>query len=139
MPASPATPRALLRAVLQAGAEALRARLGAAAQALLLALLLRLLARTDAAWDLEPEEWDEADESPRAWIILPTMGRAPHAACIEAGLVPDWILPGIRNRGMRPLAAHPRPRIITRPARAPPRHPTSCPDPLPPGSGNARP
>jgi hypothetical protein len=52
------------------------------------------------------------------------MGRAPHAACIEAGLVPDRILPGIRNRGMRP-AARRRPRAP--PARAPPgAHPLPC-------------
>ena len=48
------------------------------------------------------------------------IGRAPHAAVIEAGLVPDWILPGVRNRGMRALGAPAQPRPRTPCVRAPP-------------------
>jgi hypothetical protein len=67
---------------------------------LLLAVLVRLFARTGPAWD---ECADDAAPWPRR-IVMPAIGRAPHAACIEAGLVPDWILPGMRNRGMKPAA-----------------------------------
>jgi hypothetical protein len=121
---TPAT-AAALRTALGAVAVA-RAQFGAGLAALILALLARLLGRADAAWDLSPEhDWDcEYDDeafaySPRAFI-LPTMGSAPHAASVEAGLIPDWILAGVRNRGMRaqPTQARPRPRTL--PARAPP-------------------
>ncbi len=86
---------------------------------LILALLLRLLGRPEPAWIMPPTA--ETDRTPHTRAIYaPAIGRAPHAAVIEAGLVPDWILPGIRNRGMRPAAISPRPPRITRPARAPP-------------------
>ena len=125
MPHSPLPPAAVLRAALRAGAA--DARLGASLAALILALLLRLLARTEAAWHLSPEddEYDDADEyAPDLYALIPrAIGRAPHAACIEAGLVPDWILPGIRNRGMRALPRATPPPHLTLPARAPPaRH-----------------
>jgi hypothetical protein len=92
--------------------------------ALILALLLRLFARKDVAWSLLEDEalYDhEAVYNPRAHAetdfdafafcgvdpdaLHPRpLGRAPHAIWVEAGLVPDWILPGIRNRAMRPHA-----------------------------------
>jgi hypothetical protein len=101
---------------------------GTALAVLILALLVRLFGRTDAAWILLPPDDDyddEYDEYPACTpypyaILVPPVGRAPHAACIEAGLVPDWILPGIRNRGMRPAAIPTRRRPRARPARAPP-------------------
>jgi hypothetical protein len=109
-----ATAHACLRAALVAGAADMRAH---GLVALILALLLRLLDRTALAWDLLPEdaEYDEFDKygpgyapwqyaEGRHALIVPPMGRAPHAACIEAGLVPDWVLPCMPNRGMRPRA-----------------------------------
>lgn len=48
------------------------------------------------------------------------MFQAPHAARIEAALVPDWILPAMRNRRMRSAAAPIRPRRRTRHSRDPP-------------------
>jgi len=108
---------ACLRVALRADAAGARAHLGTGLAALILTLLLRLLARTDAAWDLPPDHED--DSVPHA-LIMPTMGRAPHAAAIEAGLVPDWILTGIRNHGMRPAAALQLRRRRARSARAPP-------------------
>ncbi len=95
-------------------------RLGAGLAALILALLVRLFGRTDAAWDVLPEHvTDHAGTRPHA-ITLPTIGRAPHAEWIESGRFPDWILPGIRNRGMRPAARPTRLRPRALPARAPP-------------------
>jgi hypothetical protein len=116
-PAPQATACACLRVALRA--DAAGARRGAGLAALILALLLRLLARTEAAWDIAPEDTDDLEHTPPA-LVMPAIGRAPHAACIEAGLVPDWILPGIRNRGMRPAASPARLRRRARPARAPP-------------------
>ena len=130
MPHSPAPQAtafayAVTRVALRADAAGARARLGTGIAALILTLLLRLLARTEAAWDILPDDTDEfnyADEfayTPHA-LIMPTMGSAPHAASIEAGLVPDWVLAGVRNRGMRPARAPARLRRRARPARAPP-------------------
>jgi hypothetical protein len=119
LPAPHATARAITHLALQGDVVVARARHGAGLAALILTLLLRLFARTDAAWDLPPEHRTDAEYPPHA-LIMPTMGRAPHAAVIEAGLVPDWILPGIRNRGMRPSARPTRQRRRPRPARAPP-------------------
>ena len=116
---------AVTRVALRADAATARAQLGAGLAALILTLLLRLFARTEAAWDILPEEtedFDYADEyayTPHA-LRMPTMGSAPHAASIEAGLVPDWVLAGVRNRGMRPAMAPARLRRRARPARAPP-------------------
>jgi hypothetical protein len=92
--------------------------------ALILALLLRLFARKQVAWSLledealydhetlyNPREHAETDFDGYAfcgvdpYALHPRpVGRAPHAACIEAGLVPDWVLPCMPNRGMRPHA-----------------------------------
>jgi hypothetical protein len=130
MPHSPAPPAtafayAVPRVALRADAAGARARLGAGIAALILTLLLRLLARTEAAWDILPEDTDDLDDAddyeyaPHA-LRMPTMGSAPHAASIEAGLVPDWVLAGVRNRGMRPARAPARLRRRARPARAPP-------------------
>jgi hypothetical protein len=86
--------------------------------ALILALLMRLLAFGRSAWILpEDEDLDALDlgftevrfvgntDFLNHRIGYCAMGRAPHAACVEAGLVGDWILAGIRNRGMRPADA----------------------------------
>jgi hypothetical protein len=133
-PAAPATAHAVTRVALRADAAAVR--LGAGVVALILTLLLRLLARTEAAWDITPEDPATGEYPPYA-LVLPTMGRAPHAACIEAGLVPDWILPGVRNRGMRPAAAPARRRRRARPVRAPPL-PSPRPCRKPPPTGGRR-
>lgn len=132
MPFPAALHEAYEHTALGAGAGA---RLGAGLAALILALLVRLFGRTGAAWDFSVEyghdDADGAAARPHA-IILPAIGRAPHAAWIESGRVPDWILPGIRNRGMRPAAppACLRPHALRRralPARAPPgAHPLPC-------------
>jgi hypothetical protein len=114
--APPATACASLVALRGDGVVA-RALRGGGLAALILVLLARLFGRTEAAWQGFPEEI--AAVAPRG-IIVPAVGRAPHAACIEAGLVPDWILPGIRNRGMRPGAVPARLRRRARPVRAPP-------------------
>jgi hypothetical protein len=117
-PAPQATAHACLRAALRADAASARARLGAGIAALILTLLLHLLARTEAAWDIIPE-YDHDEELPPHALAMPTMGRAPHAAAFEAGLVPDWIFTS-RNRGMRPAARPLRLHPRARPARAPP-------------------
>ena len=127
MPLLTATAEAHQRTALAVAAEL---RLGAGLTALILALLVRLFGRTDAAWDFRPEYANDhanhADACPYA-SGMPTIGRAPHAAFIEAGRVPDWILPGIRNRGMRPAARPTRLRPRALPARAPPgAHPLPC-------------
>ncbi len=120
-PAPPATARAITHVALQGDVVVARARHGAGIAALILSLLLRLLARTQAGWDFPPQHHDNPAPAPHA-LAMPTMGRAPHAAVIEAGLVPDWILPGIRNRGMRPAAPPKRLPRRPPPARAPPIH-----------------
>jgi hypothetical protein len=123
-PAPQATAHACLRAALRADAAPARARLGAGIAVLILTLLLRLLTRTEAAWDLSPEYDHDEEYSPHA-LIMPTMGRAPHAAAFEAGLVPDWIFTS-RNRGMRPNRVQPPTPRTPREARAPP---AACPAP----------
>ena len=120
MPSLSTTTDASRRTALAVAAEL---RLGAGLTALILALLVRLFGRTDAAWDFLPEH---ADDHANHAITLPTIGRAPHAFWIESGRFPDWILPGIRNRGMRPSPRPTPPRRNTRPARAPP---PACPAP----------
>jgi hypothetical protein len=118
-PIPPATAYAVLRAALRADAAGLR--LGAGVVVLILALLVRLFGRTEAAWHPLPDDIEDVPQY-ASRIVVPPVGRAPHAGTIEAGLVPDWILPGVRNRGMRPAAAPVRLRRRARPARAPPRH-----------------
>jgi len=115
---TPAKACACLRVALRA--DAMAARVGLAGlEALILVLLARLFGRATATWDIFPDDMDDAAAHPHA-ILMPAIGRAPHAAVIEAGLVPDWILPGMRNRGMRPAALPTRPRRRNRPVRAPP-------------------
>ncbi len=137
MSSLPSIPDARRRAALGAGAELC---LGAGLAALILALLVRLFGRSDAAWHALPEHaYDRANPAGacpyaivKKAIVTSAIGRAPHAAWIESGRVPDWILPGIRNRGMRPAAppARQRPRALRRrtmSARAPPgAHPLPC-------------
>jgi hypothetical protein len=131
MPHAPASPLARTSAAFPAVANA---RPGASLVAIILALLLRILARTEAAWSLpeDDEEFDEYEDehgfdayallgvNPYALHPRP-VGRAPHAIWVEAGLVADWILAGIRNRGMRPLPSPTPPARHTLPVRAPPR------------------
>jgi len=127
-----ATADACLRAALRAGAVDARAH---GLVALILALLLRLLGGAAATWDRFPEDDEYGDEVAQfpAWryaegrhaLVMPPMGRAPHAACIEAGLAPDWVLPGVINRGMRPsrvpVRSRPRAlRLCAASVRAPP-------------------
>jgi hypothetical protein len=115
-------------------------RPGASLVAMLLALLLRLLARADAAWflpedDEDDEEYEDYDEyhgeygfdayaycgASRSALDPRPVGSAPHAIYVEAGLIADWILAGVRNRGMRALPrATPSPRQTLH-VRAPPR------------------
>jgi hypothetical protein len=130
MPHAPAPHLARTSAAFSAVAEL---RPGASLVAMLLALLLRLLARADAAWFLpeEDEDYDEYEDeygfdayafcgASRYALHPRPVGSAPHAIYVEAGLIGDWILAGVRNRGMRALSrATPAPRL-TRPARAPP-------------------
>ena len=132
MSSLPSIPDARRRAALGAGAEL---RLGAGLAALILALLVRLFGRSDAAWHALPEHaYDRANQAGacpyaivKKAIVTSAIGRAPHAAWIESGRVPDWILPGIRNRGMRPAAPPARQRPRALPARAPPgAHPLPC-------------
>jgi hypothetical protein len=131
MPHAPALPLARTSAAISAVAAA---RPGASLVAMILALLLRILARADAAWFLPEDEYDEYEEyedeygfdayafcgaDPYALHPRP-VGSAPHAIYVEAGLIADWILAGVRNRGMRALPrAAPSPHR-TQPARAPP-------------------
>ena len=123
LPPTQATAAACLRAALRADAAAVCVR-GTGLAALIFALLVCLFGRTEAAWFLSPEDMDDVAPAPHAphphGIVIPAIGRAPHAACIEAGLVPDWILTGIHKRGMRPAAIPARLRRRPRPARAPP-------------------
>ncbi len=94
-----------------------RAQRGGGLAALILVLLARWFGRAEAALQGFPDDIEAF--VPRG-IIVPAVGRAPHAACVEAGLVPDWILPGMRNRGMRAGTVPARVRRRARPARAPP-------------------
>jgi len=123
LPPTQATAAACLRAALRADAAAVRVP-GTGLAALILALLVCLLGRTEAAWLLSPEDMADVAPTPHAphphGIVIPAIGRAPHAACIEAGLVPDWVLTCIHKRGMDPAANPARPRRRARPARAPP-------------------
>jgi hypothetical protein len=134
MPPAPAPPLARISAAFPAVAGVRPGPGGLVA--LILALLLRILARAEAAWFL-PEDDDQHDEyeyedeygfdayafcgaDPYALHPRP-VGRAPHAIYVAAGLIADWILAGVRNRGMRPLPIRtPRP-LFARGIRAPPR------------------
>ena len=132
MPSLPTTADARRRTALAVAAEL---RLGAGLTALILALLVRLFGRTDAAWDVLPEHAGDHTSACPYTIIIPAIGRAPHAFWIESGRFPDWILPGIRNRGMRSAARPARLRFRTLPARAPPTPRASQKSPLPLGEG----
>ncbi len=122
MPHSSTATAAALRTALGAVANA-RPQFGAGLAALILALLARLLGRAEAAWDLSTHltDEDEAEHDPDFVYVIPFVGRALHAICVEAGLVPGWIFAGRPCRGMRALPAPrpARPRALS--ARAPPR------------------
>jgi len=113
-----------LHAGLLAGIADSRPRFAAGLEAFILALLFRLFARTEGTRHVSPHIDRDDDRPYDAYAIAsPPMGRAPHAAVVEAGLVPDWVLSGFRNRGMRRAAIPARPRPRARPARAPPAAP----------------
>ena len=129
-PASPAD--ACLHAALRAVAAA-RAALGEGVAALLTALLARLFAE-HAAWatSQDDDEYDDCgfdrvafrDPSRHARpIFQPQIGRAPHDIHVECGQVPGYVMAGVRNRGMRAIAAPARPIAHAFPARAPPTPP----------------
>jgi|GEM_PF-4070543 len=114
----PATARAAPRIALRGEVASARLRFAAGVQALILVLLARLFARDAAAWHISLDALDAGH--PAQYNAVMPMGRAPHAAVVEAGLVPDWVLSGMRNRAMRPAAIPARPRPRARLARAPP-------------------
>jgi len=131
MPHASASPLARTSAAVSAVANA---RPGAGLVALILALLLRLLARTEAAWFLpeDDEEYGEYEDEygfdayaycgANRYALYPRpVGSAPYAIFVEAGLIADWILAGVRNRGMRMLPVPTPPSRHTLPVRAPPR------------------
>lgn len=97
-------------------------------EALLLALLLRLFPRlrpaaiAAAASGLGAPAIDLATPCFRPAECFNIYGRAPHAAVVALGLVPDWILVGAPGRGMR-LAG--RARFRRRPAQAARAPPTA--------------
>jgi hypothetical protein len=93
--AQPARPDAIGARIAHAWLFALLAVLMLAFRHRLPAGYRRLLARGDAL--------------PPSFLAAFAPDAPGHAACIALGQVPDWILPGIRNRGMRPIPA-PRPR-----------------------------
>ena len=121
MPHSSTAATVASRTALGAVADA-RAQFGAGLAALILALLARLLGRAEAAWDLSPHLNDEyeAEYDEDFVYVVPFVGRALHAICVEAGLVPGWIFAGRPCRGMRSLPA-PIPQVSrAQEARAPP-------------------
>jgi hypothetical protein len=126
MPHSSTATAAASRTALGAVADA-RAQFGAGLAALILALLARLLGRAAAAWDLSPHIYEEYEDEhgPDFVYVVPFVGRALHAICVEAGLVPGWVFAGRPRSGMRstPNQAHTRTRPLT--ARAPPSSPVS--------------
>jgi hypothetical protein len=138
MPKPPAPPLARTSAAISAVAAARPGASlvapGVSLLAIILALLLRLLARADAAWFLpeDDEQYDEYEDEygfdayaflgANRYALYPRpVGSAPHAIWVEAGLVADWILAGVRNRGMRALPIPTPPARHTLPVRAPPR------------------
>ncbi len=72
---------------------------------------------------------------PHATLAAFAPDAPPHAPFVALGLVPDWIMPGHRNRGMR-STPNLRPHAPARPAtRAPPRPASPCPASPCPASG----
>jgi hypothetical protein len=117
---TPAT-AAAFRTALGAVADA-RPHVGIALVALILGLLARLFRRADATWHHLPHH-DDAYTDPYAEdfvYVIPFVGRAIHAICVEAGLVPGWIFAGRPCRGMRSRPNRTPARTRTLPARAPP-------------------
>ncbi len=104
---------------LRADGAPVRATLRAAVEALLLALLLRLFPRRRPSLHV-PAALDLPTPDLRPTRDYNIYGRAPHAAVVALGLVPDWILVGAPGRGMRASAPAPRPQVHAQPARAPP-------------------
>jgi hypothetical protein len=111
-----------VRTALGAGADA-RPHVGIALVALILGLLARLFRRADATWHHLPLDHDDAYTDPYAEdfvYVIPFVGRAIHAICVEAGLVPGWIFAGRPCRGMRALPSRTHTRTRALAARAPP-------------------
>ena len=125
MPHSPTPEAVAFRTALGAVAGA-RPHGGTARVALILGLLARLFRRADATWHHLPHLTDDHDDAyidPYAEdfvYVIPFVGRAIHAICVEAGLVPGWIFAGRPSRGMRSRPNRTPARTRTLPARAPP-------------------
>jgi hypothetical protein len=117
------------------GARVAHACLLALLEILILAALLRLPSR------LRRLIARHGDNLPHSFTAAFAPDAPTHAAVIALGIVPDWILPGIRNRGMRPTPALRPPHRQHRPARAPPERPLSnpSPPPIPPRAQNPLP
>ena len=121
MPHSP-TPEAVAFRTAQGAVANARPHVGIALVALILGLLARLFRRADATWHHLPHH-DDAYTDPYAEdfvYVIPFVGRAIHAICVEAGLVPGWIFAGRPCRGMRALPNRTHTRTRTLAARAPP-------------------
>jgi hypothetical protein len=111
-----------VRTALGAVADA-RPHVGIALVALILGVLARLFRRADATWHHLPLDHDDAYTDPYAEdfvYVIPFVGRAIHAICVEAGLVPGWIFAGRPCRGMRALPSRTHTRTRALAARAPP-------------------
>ncbi len=118
---TPATAVAF-RTALGAAGDA-RPHVGITLVALILGLLARLFRRADATWHHLPLDHDDTYTDPYAEdfvYVIPFVGRALHAICVEAGLVPGWIFAGRPCRGMRALPNRTHTRTRTLAARAPP-------------------
>lgn len=108
---------AALPTALEAVAVA-RAQFGTGLAARILAVLARLLGRANAARDLAPQhdracEYD--DDALACYLrafLLPTMGSAPHAASVEAGLITERFLSGVRNRCIRAQPSSLTPAVL---------------------------
>jgi hypothetical protein len=96
------------------GARIAHACLLALLEILILAAILRLPSR------LRRLIARHGDNLPHSFTAAFAPDAPTHAACVALGLVPDWILPGIRNRGMRSKPVLRPPARPRRPARAPP-------------------
>lgn len=113
---SPPLAGTLARLRIVADARDGHARLSGLWGLLVLSLLARLFGRPQAVRLLPPALPGVAP----AGIVMPPCGRAPHAAAIERGLVPDWLLRFFPGLGLRPAAAPCVCRLRTCAVRAPP-------------------
>jgi len=116
------------------GTRLAHARLLAMLEAVILCFLIRLPRR-------HARLLARGGDIPHTTLAAFAPDAPPHAPFVALGLVPDWIMPGVRNRGMR-ATPNLRPHARARPAtRAPPRAATtpSAEIPLPPEGVQPRP